>query len=161
MTWASAGTRNSPETLVHARYAVGSGDKKSEKGPDRAFRQTGLQSTDEEFRIYGELLQPELSNLSIPVVAVQFPILSKTYIEFAYRHFRQVHPTPFVRDARIKADPNGIKKNIGQEWMLYSLIKQWKNIEIERVGARCARAMPTVRCRKKAYSLFTKITYEF
>lgn len=143
-------------------YAIGSGDRKSEKGPDRAFRQTGLQSTDEEFRIYGELLQPELSNLSIPVVAVQFPILSKTYIEFAYRHFRQVHATPFVRDGRIKADPNGIKKNIGQEWMLYSLIKQWKNIEIELVGAafRTGNAYGALS-GKMAYSLFTKITYEF
>ena len=150
------------EPLFTLGYAVGSGDKKSEKGTDRAFRQTGLQSTDEEFRIYGELLQPELSNLSIPVVAVQFPILSKTYIEFAYRHFRQVHPAPFVRDGRIKADPNGIKKNIGQEWMLYSLIKQWKNIEIELVGAafRAGNAYGSLSGRM-AYSLFTKITYEF
>ena len=150
------------EPLFTLGYAVGSGDKKSEKGTDRAFRQTGLQSTDEEFRIYGELLQPELSNLSIPVVAVQFPILSKTYIEFAYRHFRQVDPAPFVRDGRIKADPNGIKKNIGQEWMLYSLIKQWKNIEIELVGAafRAGNAYGSLSGRM-AYSLFTKITYEF
>ena len=143
-------------------YAVGSGDKNPEKGLDHSFRQTGLQSSDEEFRIYGELLQPELSNLSIPVVAVQFPILSKTYIEFAYRHFRQVQAAPFVRDGRIEADPNGIKKNIGQEWMLYSLIKQWKNVEIELVGAafRAGSAYGALS-GKMAYSVFTKITYEF
>jgi hypothetical protein len=123
------------EPLFTLGYAIGSGDKNPEQGSDRSFRQTGLQSTDEEFRIYGELLQPELSNLSIPVVAVQFPILSKSYIEFAYRHFRQVHAAPFVRDGRIKADPIGIKKNIGQEWMLYALVRQWKNVEIELVGA--------------------------
>ncbi|HKY07051.1 MAG TPA: alginate export family protein, partial [Candidatus Binatia bacterium] len=150
------------EPLFILGYAIGSGDRRPEKGTDRAFRQTGLQSTDEEFRIYGELLQPELSNLSIPVVAVQFPISSKSYVEFAYRHFRQVHAAPFLRDGRIEADPNGIKKNIGQEWMLYSLIKQWKNIEIELVGAafRSGNAYGALS-GKMAYSLFTKITYEF
>ncbi len=150
------------EPLFTLGYAVGSGDKKSETGPDRAFRQTGLQSSDEEFRIYGELLQPELSNLSIPVVAVQFPIFSRSYIEFAYRHFRQVHAAPFVRDGRIDADPTGIKKNIGQEWMLYSLIKQWKNIEIELAGAafRSGNAYGALS-GKMAYSFFTQLTYEF
>jgi hypothetical protein len=150
------------EPLFTLGYAIGSGDKRPERGTDTAFRQTGLQSTDEEFRIYGELLQPELSNLRIPVVAVQFPILSRSHIEFAYRHFRQVHAAPFLRDARIETDPTGKKKNIGQEWMLYSLLKEWKNIEIELVGAafRSGNAYGALSGRM-AYSLFTKITYEF
>ena len=84
-------------------YALGSGDKNPQRGSDRAFRQTGLQANDEEFRTYGELLRPELSNLSIPTLAVQFPIFWKSHIEFAYRHFRQVYPAPFLRDARIEA----------------------------------------------------------
>jgi alginate production protein len=151
------------EPLFTLGYAIGSGDKSPESGSDRAFRQTGLQSNDEEFRTYGEILRPELSNLSIPVVAVRFPVLSRTYVEFAYRHFRQLHAAPFVRgEARIEAEPNGIKKNIGQEWMLYSLIKQWKNIEIELVGAafRAGTAYGPLS-GKIAYSLFTKITFEF
>jgi alginate production protein len=151
------------EPLFTVGYAVGSGDKNPERGSDRAFRQTRLQSTDEEFRTYGEILQPELSNLSIPVVAVRFPIFSKTYVEFAYRHFRQLHAAPFLRgEARIEAEPNGINKNIGQEWMLYSLIKQWKKLEIELVGAafRSGNAYGPLS-GKMAYSLFTKITYEF
>jgi alginate production protein len=150
------------EPLFTLAYAIGSGDKTPESGSDRAFRQTGLQSDDEEFRTYGEILRPELSNLSIPVVAVRFPILSKTYIEFAYRHFRQLHAVPFLRDARIEAEPNGRNKNIGQEWMLYSLIKEWKKVEIELVGAafRSGNAYGP-RSGKMAYSLFTKITFEF
>jgi hypothetical protein len=151
------------EPLFTLGYAVGSGDKTQESGSDRAFRQTGLESNDEEFRTYGEILRPELSNLSIPVVAVPLPILSNTYVEFAYRHFRQIHAAPFVRgEARIEAEPNGIKKNIGQEWMLYSLIKEWKKIEIELVGAafRAGNAYGALS-GKMAYSLFTKITFEF
>jgi alginate production protein len=143
-------------------YALGSGEKNPPRGTDRSFRQTGLQANDEEFRIYGEILRPELSNLSIPVLAVRFPIFSKTDVEFAYRRFRQVHAAPFLRDARIEAEPNGVNKNIGQEWMLYSIIKQWKNVEIELVGAafKAGNAYGALSGRM-AYSLFTQITYEF
>lgn len=150
------------QPLFTLGYAIGSGDKHPESGADRAFRQTGLQSSDEEFRIYGELLQPELSNLSIPVFAVRFPIFSRSYVEFAYRHFRQVHPAPFLRDGRIEADPNGIHKDIGQEWMLYSLMKPRKNIEVELVGAafRAGRAYGALS-GKMAYSLFTQVAFEF
>jgi alginate production protein len=46
------------QPLFTLGYAIGSGDKNPGKGSDRAFRQTGLQSTDEEFRTYGEILRP-------------------------------------------------------------------------------------------------------
>jgi hypothetical protein len=143
-------------------YAVGSGDKSPRRGSDRSFRQTGLQSDDEEFRTYGELLRPELSNLRIPVVAVQLPIFFRSHMEFAYRHFRQVHRAPFLREARIEAEPNGAKKNIGHEWMLYSLLKQWKNLEIELVGAafKAGNAYGALS-GKMAYSFFTQFTYNF
>ncbi|MGH7832838.1 MAG: alginate export family protein [Candidatus Binatia bacterium] len=143
-------------------YAFGSGDKNPERGSDRAFRQTGLQSNDEEFRTYGELLRPELSNLSIPTLAVQFPLFSESHIEFAYRHFRQHHALPFLRDARIEADPNGVSKSIGQEWMIYSAVKEWDRVEIEWVGAafRAGRAYGALS-GKMAYSLFTKVTFSF
>ena len=150
------------QPLFTLGYALGSGDKTPERGIDHSFRQTGLQSNDEEFRTYGELLRPELSNLSVPVFAVQFPVLSRSYVEFAYRHFRQIHAVPFVRDSRIEAEPNGTDKNIGQEWMLYGLLKEWKNVEIELVGAafRAGNAYGMLS-GKMAYSLFTKITFEF
>jgi hypothetical protein len=150
------------QPLFTAGYAIGSGDKSPGKGSDRAFRQTGLQSNDEEFRTYGELLRPELSNLSIPVLAVQFPIFWRSHVEFAYRHFRQVHAAPFLRDARIEAEPNGVKKNIGHEWMLYSAIKRWKDVELELVGAAFkAGNAYGARAGKMAYSFFSQITYGF
>ena len=143
-------------------YARGSGDTNPDGTTDRAFRQTGLQSNDEEFRIYGEILRPELSNLQIPLVAVQFPLLSRSYVQFAYRRFRQLQAAPFVRDGRIQAEPNGINKDIGQEWMIYSLLKQWRDIEVELVGAafRAGNAYGP-SSGKMAYSFFTQVTWEF
>jgi hypothetical protein len=150
------------EPMFSLGYAFGSGDKNPANRYDHAFRQTGLQANDEEFRTYGEILRPELSNLSIPFIAVRFPLFSKTHLEFAYRHFRQVHAVPFLRDARIEADPTGKHRSIGQEWMLYSIIKQWRNIEIELVGAafRAGRAYGALT-GNMAYSLFTQVTWEF
>ena len=143
-------------------YALGSGDKDPDRGSDRSFRQTGLQSNDEEFRTYGELLRPELSNLSVAVLAVQFPIFSDSHVEFAYRHFRQQYAVPLLRDGRIEADPNGISKNIGQEWMIFFGIEEWNKVEIELVGAafRAGHAYGALS-GKMVYSLFTKVTFSF
>jgi hypothetical protein len=143
-------------------YALGSGDKNPETGSDRAFRQTGLQSNDEEFRTYGELLRPELSNLGVAVLSVQFPLFVESHVEFAYRHFRQHYSAPFLRDARIETDPNGRNKNIGQEWMVYLGIKEWQNLVLDLVGAafRAGHAYGTL-AGKMAYSFFTQVTYEF
>jgi hypothetical protein len=46
--------------------------------------------------------------------------------------------------------------------MLYALVRQWKNVEIELVGAafRSGNAYGALS-GKVAYSLFTKIAYEF
>lgn len=155
-------THLSGQPTVTLGYAVGSGDKNPERGTDRSFRQTGLQSNDEEFRTYGELLRPELSNLQTPVIAIQFPILSKSHIELAYRYFRQVYATPFMRESRIDSELTGRSKNIGQEWMVQSVVKQWQNFEIELVGAvfRAGGAYGAA-AGKTAYSLFTKVTWEF
>jgi hypothetical protein len=143
-------------------YAFGSGDKNPESGTDRAFRQTGLQSNDEEFRTYGEILRPELSNLQIPVVAVQFPLFSRSHVEFAYREFRQIHAAPFLRDGRIDAEPDGKNKKIGDEWMIYSLVKEWRNVEVELVGAafRAGNAYGPL-AGKMAYSFFAQVTWEY
>ena len=143
-------------------FALGSGDRSPDRGSDRSFRQTGLQSNDEQFRTYGELLRPELSNLGIPVFAVELPIFSKSHLEVAYRHFRQLYAAPFLRDGRLNTDPIGINKNIGQEWMIYFGIKEWENAELELVGAafRAGNAYGSLS-GQKAYSLFLKVIYEF
>ena len=148
--------------MLTLSYAIGSGDRDPQRGADRSFRQTGLQSNDEEYRTYGELLRPELSNLRIPTVAVGLPILSKSHVELALRNFRQVYATPFLRDARIEAEPSGIHRNLGNEWLLSTAIKEWKNFQIEIFGAtfRSGQAYGAA-AKKNAYSLFTKISYEF
>ena len=117
--------------------AVGSGDQDPKRGPDKAFRQTGLQENEGRFRgvnsfqYYGELLQPELSNLQIWTIALGGRILKRSSIEWVYHYYRQLEPNDFLRDARIDADPEGRKRAIGQEWNLIVGIEEWKHWEIE------------------------------
>jgi hypothetical protein len=59
-----------------AAYAVGSGDDNPGHRVDGAFRQTGLQENEARwtgitrFKYYGELLDPELNNLTVVTVGL-------------------------------------------------------------------------------------------
>jgi hypothetical protein len=122
-------------------YAVGSGDGQPGEGTDRAFRQTGLQNNNgrfrgvDRFRYYGELLRPELSNLQIWTVALGFRFLQSSSVEFLYHLYWQVEPAPFLRDTRLRTDPQGERRTIGQEWDVVIGIEEWEHIEIELIGA--------------------------
>jgi alginate production protein len=112
-------------------YAIGS----------REFRQTGLQDNNDRFRAinrfryYGELLRPELSNLQIWTVAVTIPFLQNSSVSALYHYYRQVEAQPFLRQGRIRPDPNGINPSIGQELDLVIALEEWNHWEMEFVTA--------------------------
>jgi alginate production protein len=121
-------------------YAVGSGDSRPESGTDHAFRQTGLQDNNDffggtfRFHYYGELLQPELSNLHILTAALGFrlfeTIWDESSIDFIYHLYWQVEPAPFLRDVAIDVDPQGEGRTIGQEWDLVISIQHFTPFEM-------------------------------
>ena len=125
-------------------YAIGSGDKDSEKGStDNAFRQTGLHGNNgkfrgvDRFRYYGELFRPELSNLQIWTVSLGFPLMKDSSIEFVYHHYQQVEGAEDLRDVGIDADlqKDNRDRNIGDELDIVIGIEEWEHWEIEIVGA--------------------------
>jgi hypothetical protein len=122
-------------------YAVGSGDPDPDSSTDRSFRQTGLQNNNgrfwgvDNFRYYGELLRPELSNLHVLTLSIGLPILRNSSVEVVYHRYWQDHATPFMKDARIKATPKGKDNDIGQEWNVVVGIEEWKHVELELVAA--------------------------
>jgi alginate production protein len=78
------------------------------------------------FHYYGELLQPELSNMQIWTTAVGFRFWQSSSVEFVYHLYHQVHPAAFLRNARIDADPTGKRRAIGQEWDVVVGLQEWK-----------------------------------
>lgn len=145
--------------LSHAR---GSGDKNPGDDTDHAFRQTGLQDPDQEFRYYGELLRPELSNLSITTALVGFHLPGATRLTFGYHWFRQAYPSPFLRAARLEISPSGEATDIGHELSLLIDIRKWENLKMVLAAAtfKAGNAYGPAT-GERATSFFAQFAYEF
>lgn len=149
-------------------YALGSGDKNPHDNKDENFRQTGLQDNNgkfrgvDRFRYYGELLQPELSNLWIGTVSLGFPLMNESSIEIVYHHYQQLEASDSLRDGRIKADPEGKNQHIGDEIDLVIGIEEWKHWEIELIGAlfRAGNAYGRLS-GETATNVLVKVNYNF
>lgn len=112
-------------------YAFGSGDGDD----DTDFRQTGLHDNVDKFggvtnfKYYGEVVDPELSNLRILTAGVGFRPLKKVSIDVLYHSYEQQFALDELRDSDLSTDPNGMATDIGYEWDLVAGFKNRKNIE--------------------------------
>ncbi len=120
-------------------FAYGSGDDDPSDSTDGAFRQTGLQDNNAKFagvtsfRYYGEIVDPELSNLAILTVGIGTRIARKTSIDLVYHRFDQVEAADFLRDSDLDADPDGVHSYLGQEFDLILGTRAWKPFDFEFV----------------------------
>lgn len=100
-----------PEPSFTLGYAFGSEE----------FRQTGLQGNEGDFNgvfdflYYGELLDPELSNLSIITGDIGINPTEVTSIDLVYHYYFQTKASDEIRDAAIEAEPDGRNKSLGSE----------------------------------------------
>ncbi len=73
-----------------------------------------------------------------------------------------MYPAPFLRDARIEADPTGNSKDIGEELSLLVELRKWENLEIDLAAAIFESGDAFgVSAGERAKSLFVKVAYEF
>lgn len=122
-------------------YAYGSGDDPSDN-KNTAFRQTGLQSNEakfsgvSEFLTYGEVLNPELSNLQIftagfgffPANNITVDLVAHKYLLNEY----QVNSDTFKLVGTINSDPSRLSKDLGYEFDL--IIGMRRAFGIKRLG---------------------------
>ncbi len=122
-------------------YAMGSGDPDRTDSVDRAFRQTDLHDNNgrfrgvNDFRYYGELLQPELSNLRILTLAAGFRFLEHSSLELVYHRYEQVEPATRIRGDRLRINPLGLDPDIGEAVDLVLGLEEWKSWELELIGS--------------------------
>lgn len=106
---------------ITAAYAVGSGDSHPDGRIDGAFRQTGLQENEARwagvtrFKYYGELLDPELSNLAIVTVDFGLRPTRQSSVDLIYHEYRQQTASTALRGAALAADPSGRSRQLGRE----------------------------------------------
>lgn len=143
-------------------YAYASGDDNLNDDTDRSFRQTGLQDKDEEFRDYGVVLRPELSNLQIATLAFGLPVYTGTRLTLGYHYFRQVDGAPFLRATGIDVEPTGESKDIGQEVSLVVQLRKWEDLQMDVIAGsfKAGRAYGAA-ANERSNRLFFKLIYEF
>lgn len=102
-------------------YAFGTGDSDTEDGVDRNFRQTGLQDNEakfngvRKFKYYGELFDPELSNMRIRTLGFGIIPFEKFSFDLVYHSYSLVYSGVELRDSGIREEPSGRSKGLGQE----------------------------------------------
>lgn len=116
--------------------ARGSGDDDDRDGIDTRFRQTGLHRNKartfgvNRYRIYGEVLRPELSNLAIRTATLGLPLGANSSLELAWHAYRQQSASDSLRDARIDADLTGRSRDVGDALDLVIGIRESRRVDI-------------------------------
>ncbi len=148
-------------------FAYGSGDNNSSNSVDHNFRQTGLQDNNAKFngktsfRYYGEVFDPELSNMLIYTAGAGIRPTKESSIDLVYHRYRQVHPDDDIRDSNLEADPNGESSDLGQE---VDVILGWIPRDDLKFEIELGAFLPGtafVANADNAYSAFGEIRYRF
>lgn len=130
--------------LLTLAYARGSGDETGGDGIDNDFRQTGYEDNTGYLggvfttRYYGEVLDPELSNIRILTLALGFRPLKEMSFEAVYHSYRQDQPDDKLRGDLIDppARPNEISDDIGWEIdFLLGVSRLWRRVTLSWVTA--------------------------
>jgi alginate production protein len=120
-------------------YAFGSGDESGSDRVEHDFRQTGLQDNSARFngvtsfKYYGEVLEPELSNLRITTVGFGIRPSRRSSVDLVYHHYRQDIAEDELRDAAIEAVPDGDDVDIGHGLDLVIGYREIQDLKLELV----------------------------
>lgn len=102
---------------------------------DHSFRQTGLHENKgrvggvKRMRYYGELLDPELSNLRIASAGFGLRLLANTSVEVVVHKYRQQFADTRIANSRLSQDPAGLSRDIGHEIDVLLASREWRQFE--------------------------------
>ncbi len=121
-------------------FAYGSGDDPASTRSNESFRQTGFQRNNGKFggvtsfRYYGELLDPELSNLSILTLGIGARVARRTSLDLVWHAFDQADGASTLFNAGLKTDPDGVHRSIGHELDIVFGNKSFDGFDFELVA---------------------------
>ena len=88
------------------------------------------------FKYYGELFDPELSNLSIGTLGVGARLNSALSLDLVWHGYDQVQAATSQRNTNLKANPDGIHEDLGQEFDVILGSKAIKDWDLELIYGR-------------------------
>ncbi|MGH8582217.1 MAG: alginate export family protein [Gammaproteobacteria bacterium] len=101
-------------------YAYATGDDNPDDATNHEFRQTGLQSNESKFggipkfKVYGEALDPELSNLKILTVGFGFQPAPRVSVDLVYHRYRLNKIASTLRNSALTAEMNQVEPQLLQ-----------------------------------------------
>jgi alginate production protein len=117
-------------------YALGSGDMTPKVSPNKSFEQTGYEDNFGRFngvatfKYYGEIFDPELSNLRIFTAGVGVKPGQSWSVDLIYHNYRQVELASPLKDTDLyNQTPRLISKDLGYEFDLVWGIEKFKNFD--------------------------------
>ncbi|MGH9390554.1 MAG: alginate export family protein, partial [Vicinamibacteria bacterium] len=121
-------------------FAFGSGDANPDDGTDQSFRQTGLQENEGDFggattfKYYGEVLDPELSNLAIFTAGIGIRPSEKFSLDLVYHYYLQNRASATIRNAGIDAEPSGRSRRLGSGIdFIVGVQELWDRLDVKLV----------------------------
>lgn len=136
LSWPGLGLRPS----LHLARAQGSGGGE-QAGTLLDFRQTGLHENKgrlggvKRVRLYGALLQPELSNLRIESVALGLRLSEQTSLELLHHRYAQLRPLTVLAGSRLSTRPGGVDTDIGEGLDVVLALREWSHVEFSVIAA--------------------------
>jgi alginate production protein len=112
------------------------------------------------FKYYGELVDPELSNLNILTAGIGFRPKKKVSVDLIYHHYEQDVALDELRDSSLNEDPNGLDTDIGSEWDLVAGFTSHKNFQTELILGYFQPGA-AFDDRREVLLFNAKFTYEF
>ena len=133
--WATA---SSPTATLG--YAVASGDRTRSDGIDTRFRQTDLEDNQAYFggfrrlALYGELFDPELSNLT--VVSVGFGVRPRRglALDLVYHRYAQAEASTSLPSNTITGQLTGVARRLGQEVDVVVTLRALPGLDLDLAG---------------------------
>lgn len=122
-------------------WAAGSGSA-PDAAVNRNYRQTGLQENKvrlsgiKRLQRYGELFDPELSNLRIATASFGVRPLANASVELVWHRYRQAVASATLADSRLSQDPQGLRRQLGQEFDLLLAWRPTRQLELTLLLAR-------------------------
>lgn len=145
-------------------YAFGQGDADPTDGVDRTFRQTGLHDNNGKlggvtsFRYYGELTEPELSNMHIVTLGVGLRLGRRQSLDLVFHRYAQHEARSNFFDFEIDERPNGENTDIGWEVDAILGIRKSQRWDLEAVGAVF---QPGLAFRKRDRAFAIKLQFRY
>jgi len=113
--------------------ARGEGDSNLDDGRDESFRQNSLQGDSE---VFGQLYQPEISNLVVQTVGVEWEAYDGVEIALMYYDYEQDESSDEIADVTIEVDPTGLNNDLGNEIDLVVTIDAFEDLELILIAAQ-------------------------